>query len=468
MTTLLTIAGFLFALFSAAHAVQYKRDTRSVIAWVWFIILLPLAGPILYWLLGVNRIHRRATALRGERGHIYPHTAHGVQDHPLPASALRQIASVTSRLSPFPLVAGNHVEILVDGDEAYPSMLTALEQAQTSIALATYIFDDDEVGREFAEAIESASARGVDVRILIDGVGARYSRRSMIRRLRDNGINCRAFLPVFMPRSLASFNMRNHRKLLIVDGQTGYTGGMNLRVGHRLTSKPLHPIRDLHIAVKGPVVKQMQQVFADDWLFASGETLAGDTWFPELQSRGDIPARGLPDGPDEYFEALRMTRLGALAAARESALIVTPYFLPDDALVAALNSAALRGVEVEILVPEFNNIKLVQWASTAQFWQLLERGCRIWLTPPPFDHSKLLLIDNHFALIGSANWDPRSLRLNFEFEVELYDDALGAKLQEWGAARLAAARPITLQDVDARPLSVRLRDGTARLLTPYL
>jgi cardiolipin synthase A/B len=454
-----------FALFSAAHALLNKRDTRAVIAWVGLIMLLPLGGSILYWLLGVNRIKRKARALRESAGRgALPLAVEPARV----GKRWRALAAVGDALGLLPLCSGNRLTPLVNGDEAYPQMLEAIESAERNVALATYIFDYDAAGMHFRDALTRARKRGVQVRVLIDGVGARYSRRSMARQLRRAGIPTRLFLPMHLPRSLASFNLRNHRKLLIVDGRVGFTGGMNIRAGNELSNPGHHPIQDLQFRVEGPVVAQMQRVFAGDWHFASGEYLQGGDWFPHLDAAGEAFARGVPDGPDEHFETLRLIIHAAIAEARERVTVMTPYFLPDDALIAALNGAALRGLEVDILVPERNNLRLVQWASQALHWQLLERGCRIWLTPPPFDHSKLMLVDDAWILLGSANWDPRSLRLNFEFNIECLDPALGAQLAAWVEKRRSASRRITLNDVDARPLPVQLRDGAARLLTPYL
>jgi cardiolipin synthase len=181
-----------------------------------------------------------------------------------------------------------------------------------------------------------------------------------------------------------------------------------------------------------------------------------------------VAARGLPDGPDEDADPARFTRLGVLACARESVRIVTPYFLPDAALITALAVAAMRGVRVEIALPETNNLALVRWAATAQLWQVLERGCRVYYTPGPFDHTKLVLVDGVWALIGSSNWDPRSLRLNFEFDVECYDAALVDRLDRLVEMKLARAHQVTLADVNGRSLPIKLRDGVARLAAPYL
>ena len=347
-------------------------------------------------------------------------------------------------------------------------MLNAIAGARRTIALSTYIFDRDEVGLAFARALSEARRHGVAVRVLIDGTGLRYSWPSILGTLRHEGVRHARFLPPFPVGRLFTLNLRNHRKILVVDGETGFTGGMNIRVGHWLKKNPARPVQDLHFRVSGPVVAQLQEVFADDWLFAAGESLRGEKWFPRLDSAGPVIARGICDGPDEDLDKLRWTILGAVAAARESIRIVTPYFLPEPGLISALNVAAMRGVEVEIILPGKSNLPLVHWASEANWWQVLQRGCRLWLAPPPFDHTKLCIVDDCWSLVGSANWDPRSLRLNFEFNLECYDAALARTLGTLFAAKLKSARHITLADVDARSLPARLRAGAARLLTPFL
>ena len=350
----------------------------------------------------------------------------------------------------------------------FPAMLEAIQQARQTVSFCTYIFDRDEIGLAFARALGDAARRGVEVRVLIDATGTRYSWPTILRALRREGVRYARFLPSFALWHLMAMNMRTHRKILVADGRVGFTGGMNIRVGHCLQRQPKSPVQDIHFRVRGPVVTQLQEVFADDWLFTTGESLRGDAWFPKPEAAGQVLARGVPDGPDEDFEKLRWTLLGALAIARHSVRIVTPYFLPDPAVVSALNLAAMRGVQVDIILPARSNLPFVGWASRAMWWQVLHHGCRIWLTPPPFDHSKLMVVDDCWVLLGSANWDPRSLRLNFEFNLECYDLELARRSHDLVEAKRKAAHLVTLQEMDARPLPVRLRDGIARLLTPYL
>jgi cardiolipin synthase len=347
-------------------------------------------------------------------------------------------------------------------------MIEAIRGARRTLSLVTYIFDRDESGIEFARALGEAVRRGVEVRVLIDAAGTRYSFPSILSALRKEGVPYARFMPMLSIGRLLAMNLRTHRKIMIADGSLGFTGGMNIRFGNCLKKNPPHPVQDLHFRVEGPVLVQMQEAFADDWAFTTGETLRGEAWFPLPAAAGQSLVRGVCDGPDEDFEKLRWTILGALAIARNSVQIITPYFLPDTAVVSALNLAAMRGVQVDILVPARTNLPLVQWASQAMWWQVLKHGCRIWLTPPPFDHSKLMLVDGSWVLLGSANWDARSLRLNFEFNLECYDAELGRKLELWIEARRKLSRQMSLQEMDARKLPVRLRDGIARLFSPYL
>ena len=228
------------------------------------------------------------------------------------------------------------------------------------------------------------------------------------------------------------------------------------------------PINDIHFRIEGPVVSHLQETFIVDWIFAAGETLDGDQWLPKIDASGPVLARGITDGPDIDFDKLRLVLLAAINSSHESLLIVTPYFLPDEALITALNLAAMRGVAVNIILPRVNNLRLMKWASTALLPQLLEHGCQIWMSEPPFDHSKLMVVDGIWSLIGSANWDPRSLQLNFEFNVEAYDADLAASLTTIAESKIVNSTPVTLDSLRNRPIVYRLRDGFARLASPYL
>lgn len=468
----LAVATLAIDIVASCHAVLYKRDTRAAIAWVGFIWLVPIVGSLLYLWLGINRIQRRARSLR-ERCPYLGRSAVDFRVEPADAALQRlgsympTLARLVGQVTRHPLLAGNRV-VTLRAAEAYPAMLQAIDEARRSVTLTTYIFDNDRTGRQFLDALARAVARNVAVRVIVDDIGAKYTLPSILRPLRRAGIPVAAFMPKLTPWALPYANLRNHRKILVVDGAHGFTGGMNIRAhfASDLGSQP--PLEDLHFEIAGPVVGQLQETFAEDWMFCTGELLSGEQWFPPLAPAGTVLARGIPDGPDEDLDNLRLTKMGALACAQSSVRVVTPYFLPDAGLITALNLAAMRGVEVDIVLPEENNLKLVQWASTAMLWQVLERGCRVWLSPPPFDHTKLMIVDGAWSMVGSSNWDPRSLRLNFEFNVECYGREVAAPLEALVAQKLGTARRLTLADVDGRPLALRLRDGTARLLSPYL
>jgi cardiolipin synthase len=476
LPVLTAVAGVGFPLIASAHAILHKRDSRATVGWVGLIWLAPLVGIILYVLFGVNRIERRVAGKRGhESFHIrelerFACDGEGLHSWlPEEREHLLEMARLGRSLSGLNLLRDNSVEILCDGDEAYPAMLSAISEAKQTITLATYIFDNDSVGKQFLEALSEAVHRGVDVRVIIDAVGARYSIPPMIPLLRKHGIRAAHFMPRPFLWRMPYFNLRNHRKILVADGRIGFTGGMNIRIGHLLSKRPQHPIRDVHFRLKGPVVHQLQATFVEDWQFVTGELLSGESWFPEPQSGGaSVCARAIPDGPDKDMDKMNLTLQGALASAHRSVRIVTPYFLPERPLISALNICALRGVRVDIVLPEHSNLRMVSWAAAAQMWQVLEWGCQVWLTPGEFDHAKLMVVDGALSLIGSSNWDPRSLRLNFELGVECYDEHLARRIDALIDERISKARRLTLEEVNSRPLPIKLRDGFARLGAPYL
>ncbi|WP_435018185.1 phospholipase D-like domain-containing protein [Tundrisphaera sp. TA3] len=462
----------LISLVASGHVVLTKRETRAAIGWIGLIWLSPLVGTTLYILLGINRIERKARSLRANKPR-----AGGRHARRGPASAAaegpgvghlddlaRLIGDVTGR----PLLGGNEVTPLVDGDQAYPAMIRAIDEATRSVGLCSYIFNADRAGTPFVEALSRAVGRGIEVRVLVDDLGARYDWPSVLVALRRAGVPCAAFLPTLAPGWVPYLNLRNHRKILVVDGKVGFTGGINIDECHAVALGPPHPAHDLHFRIRGPVVADLQGVFADDWDFATGEVLEGPAWFPAIDPAGAILARGVADGPDENRDKLLSAILGALACARSSVAIVTPYFLPESVLISALGIAAMRGVQVDIVLPGRNNLALVKWASSALLAQIIESGCRVWYSPPPFDHTKLMVVDGMWTFFGSGNWDPRSLRLNFEFNLECYDRPLATAIDRIIREKIRRASPITLEEIRRRSLPIRLRDGLARLLTPYL
>ena len=460
------------AIFSAGHALLNKEDPRAALGWITVCFVLPVIGPLTYWLIGVNRIRTRARSWQ-THGQGFPHVSASLAKPlagPLPfrSKNFTTLLDLSDRITRRPLVDGNQITPLYNGEMAYPAMLEAIRKAKTRVWLSTYIFDNDAVGQDFARELSEAADRGVDVRVLIDALGERYSFPPIRWRLRKSKVRVALFLPPSLLGRGIYFNLRNHRKLLIVDDSLGFVGGMNIGTRHLVEDESnARRVVDLHFNVSGPVLIQMAEAFLEDWTFVTGQPPVGlDEVLPE--ETGEAFCRGISAGPNEDFEKLQWLIIGAISCAQRSVHIMTPYFIPSRPLVATLKATALRGVAVEIVLPSKNNLPYVAWASQAYQKELLQYGVRIFHQPEPFVHSKLLLIDDQYTLIGSANLDPRSLRLNFEFNLEVYDKALAKGLSKHFAVSRDGSREVTLDDVEERHLALRLRDALFKLFSPYL
>lgn len=446
LTVAATAAGLLataLGLLAAAHALLNKRRPQAAFAWIAVSLTLPFVGAFLYYLFGINRVENRARLLRGT-------------------------VAAKAPLAPgaFPLVDGNRVEPLRNGEEAYPAMLAAIRGAEHSVRLSTYIFGTRGVGGEFIAALADAHKRGVDVRVLLDGIGELYSWPRAGVELCLRGIRPARFLPPRLIPPALRLNLRNHRKILVVDHAVAFTGGMNIDDRH-LVADPARkrPVVDLHFRLTGPVVARLEAVFAADWRFATGESLpVGPPAVPCGKARCSVVA----DGPDENRDPLVALLLEAIASARSRVAIMTPYFLPPPELIGVMQAAALRGIDVAVVLPASSNLPYVHWATRHMLWDLLLFGVGIYYQPGPFVHTKLLVVDEARAVMGSWNLDPRSLRLNFELAVEVRERQLVRDLARHFDECRARSTPVTLNEVDGRPLLERIRDGTAWLFTPYL
>jgi cardiolipin synthase len=263
-------------------------------------------------------------------------------------------------------------------------------------------------------------------------------------------------------------NLRNHRKILVVDGRIGFTGGMNISERYLLERSAPGRVEDLHFEITGPVVAEMQHAFAEDWTLATNETLKGDAYFPALSTTGPVLCRGISSGPDEDLEIIHWMLQAALASAQHSVRIVTPYFIPTWPLISGMVLRALRGVEITLILPSKVDLPYMRWAADAYLWQLLEHGVKVYRRPPPFVHSKLMIVDERWVLLGSANLDRRSLRLHFEFNIEAYDVSLARNLCSWLDELTPKAMAVTLEEVESRPTRRRIRDGLAKIISPHL
>ncbi|MDL2285600.1 phospholipase D-like domain-containing protein, partial [Desulfovibrio sp. OttesenSCG-928-F07] len=503
------------------HALLHKREPYSALVWVSVCLSIPLLGPLLYYMFGFNRIHRHAAKLMKKStrhdgptsistqvvptvsnitaeqfdemskqpmpngGHIdiipdYAHASPRAVPLSLLPARVRTVAGIGQELTQVPLLSGNSVIPLFNGEEAYPAMLEAINKAERRVWLTTYIFDNDKTGKSFIQALEHAKNRGVDVRVLVDGVGVFATFPRTDKTLRKKGIPVASFLPPRLIPPQVSINLRNHRKLLIIDECTAFTGGMNITDVHLVNKTKSSGIqgllnkmgaetaKDLHFKVSGSILAPLIRIFARDWQFCTGESLNMPAAHDCMAITGNSLCRAILDGPDDYFDVFYSTLLGVISAAKSSIKIMTPYFLPPRELETALQSAAMRGVDITIILPKENDHRIVAWATNNAVWGLLERGIKIYYQPPPFDHTKLLLVDGYYVHMGSANMDPRSFRLNFELTMEIFDLPLASRLETHFKQVQAESALYTIDDVNARSLPVRVRDALCWMLSPYL
>jgi cardiolipin synthase len=448
-----------------AHVLLYKREINTSAAWIGLAWLAPILGSVLYLLLGINRVRRRAMSMRGSRS---TDLLDGVAITAGRDDYLAPLEQAGYRITNRPAEKGNTISILRNGDEAYPVMIAAIEAAQRSVVLSSYIFRTDAAGTGFIEALVRAVGRGVEVRVLIDGIGGDYFTSPTYYRLRQARVPVARFMHSTRPWRMPFLNLRSHKKILGIDGRIAFAGGLNIGGENVTHNHPPHPVIDTHFRLEGPVVAQLIDVFADDWAFTTGEQLAGEKWYPAAApvEGGNCVARVVTSGPDQDLEKIEFVILEAIACARASVRIMTPYFLPDDRLITGLALAAFRGVAVDVVLPEHSNHPTVDWGSRAQIGPLLAAGCRIWTHPAPFDHSKLMTVDGIWCLVGSSNWDVRSFRLNFELDLEVYDPTLARQIDALISAQ--QGKRISMAQLHARSLPVRIRDGAARLMLPYL
>ncbi|WP_455220579.1 cardiolipin synthase [Kaarinaea lacus] len=475
--SLLTVITLIIQIFAAVlcvgHILLNKRDPRAALGWIMVCVFLPFVGPVFYWIFGVNRVQRRARRLfsRSLTRSVTEKDAemYALSGEPDIAAlpSIQPFIKVSNRICRIPLRQGNNIEILFNGDNTYPAMLDAIENARQCVYLMTYIFDTDEQGNRFIDALVRCKERGVDVKVLVDGVGelGQWTRAST--RLSRSGISAERFLPLSLKPPAFYWNLRNHRKLLVVDHTTAFTGGINISARHMFGNNGKSSrVEDLHFKLTGPVVEDLEELFFDDWEFVTGQHM--EIVAPEQPRTGNVLCRVIVDEPSEIIDRLATTLVGAVSAAKERIVVMTPYFLPSRELMSALQAAALRNLDVTILLPAKNDNLLVHWATRNLLWQLLQFDIHVYYQPPPFVHSKLFIIDDQLVFFGSANVDPRSLRLNFELNIECYDYALVRRLMAYVDDKIVQSRQFTMEDIEKRSLPIKLRDSLAWLFSPYL
>jgi len=450
--------------------VPQRRGTAATRTWLLLIFLAPWPGLILYALFGRihvprNRIKRQEHASRQIRTAQDQMVTNPGVNPGLPPK-MKAAARLATQLGDFEPMGGNTAELLTDYAGAIDRLIADIDSAKRHVHLLFYIFNADETGRRVADSVARASGRGVDCRVLMDAVGSKSGLAKLAPGLRKHGVEVNAMLPVgLFRRNAARYDLRNHRKIAVIDGSIGYTGSQNITDPYFVKD---HPNEELLVRITGPTVAELQAVFLADQYFETGRILPREEMFPALEAAGSSPAQVVPSGPGYRHENGQELIIALLYAARERVVITTPYFVPDEPFLLAIRSAALRGVVVHLVVSRHANQLITQLAQRACYDALLEAGVRIYLYRPRFLHAKHISIDDDVALIGSTNIDIRSFALNAEINILFYDPAVVKDLRAIQEKYFADSDLLTAAEWNRRPLLVKVAQNTARLADSLL
>ena len=441
--------------------VLQKREPAATLSWLISLAALPLLGFVIYYFLGPQRIHRQRVRRLRTRAAL-----HSLPDGLTPNPEVVELASIAQATSGLPPTTATRVQLLVDGAAKYEALLKAVALAQNSIHVEYYIYEPDHSGRALLQALTERASAGVKVRLLLDAVGSGSVTARFLKPLVDAGGEVEWFHPMRL-RGLFKrpwLNLRTHRKIVVIDDAVAFTGGMNIsdEQDERRGDKAY---RDLHLRLEGDVVRELQLVFIEDWAYSSGQPPLPVP--KQTAPDGPIPAQVVVSGPDSPWEAIHRLKVGAIHGARSRVWLVTPYFVPGEAARMALTSAAFGGLDVRLLVPKMSDSRLVTLAARSYFDELLGAGVKIYEYGPRLLHTKALLCDDELAFIGSANFDHRSFRLNFEVSVMLLDATVAGELA--ALIEHECGRCTRVRDDRARPLwTARLPEALARLVSPLL
>ncbi len=459
---------------AAVYIILQRRSAPATLAWILALSFLPFVGIFLYVLVGPRRFERRKLRRARARGAVLE-TASRV-DEPVLAVVDEQrdpmglISLIESSVGRAGRCRAGEIEIFLDGRSKYEALAEAIQGAGRHVHLEYYIYEPDRVGTRLRDLLTERAKAGVEVRVLVDGFGSSKAARRFWEPLVTAGGQVRRFNELSFSRWRPRMaNFRTHRKIVVIDGVVGFTGGMNVSECHTSEFRGDEAWRDTHVRVSGPIVKGLQLVFFEDWHYAGGDAPEVDRYLPEVSSleRAGFPMQVVSSGPDEGLDAIHKLFFVAIASGQRRVQLTTPYFVPDETLVNALNAAALRGAEVTVLVPEGGDQPFVAAAARSYYPELLESGVRIYEYDEPVLHAKTLVVDD-VAIVGTANADNRSFRLNFEVAVAVHSDKVAAQLDRAFRDDLARAREVTLRECRKWPLLKRLVSSTARLFSPIL
>ncbi|MEE9212479.1 MAG: cardiolipin synthase [Phycisphaeraceae bacterium] len=469
------IAEWITRLVMIAVILRRRFTPATSLAWLTLIFFLPIAGLVIYLLIGGHglgrrrvRLHRKViTAIRAGRrtDEPQPHVTRPQLD-----PALEPVIRQAERIGGMPILGGNHVELLAKTAATIDRLVADIDAAEHHVHMVFYIFADDDAGRRVAAALVRAARRGVTCRLLADAAGSRalFGRNGLARNLREHGVETHPTLPVKpLRRRFARIDLRNHRKLAVIDGRIAYAGSQNIvnpDYGHRRAGV----WHDMTGRFTGPVVAQLQIVFLEDWLYETDQNLDRPDILPPLEPVGQMPAQAVATGPSHESETLLRVILAAINAAQRKVIITSPYLIPDEPTMLVLSMAADRGVQVQIVVPRRSDHPLVSAAGRAYYAQLLDAGVSLYLHQKGLLHAKTITVDDAFALLGSSNMDIRSFYLNFELNVLMYGPQITQELRFAQTRYISEADELTADQWNRRPAAVRYLNSAAALLSPLL
>lgn len=455
-------------IYAVLRAISRGHGVEATIAWICAIVAFPGIGAIAYLLVANPSL---APARRRKR--LTKESVRAALPAEMRTTDLGEQGSVlrlSTYLTGLPPSEGNAVELLTENEDAFEKIERAIEEARRSIWAEYYIISNDETGRHFLELLAAKARDGLEVLLLYDAVGSLRIDSGRLAAIKASGGRAEAFLPVNPLRRRWAVHLRNHRKMIVADGQVGFTGGMNVgnEYSGRVRRKKRSAVfRDTHLMLRGPAVAHLAQIFAEDWAFATGDTLSCPAVISAVRD-GASTVAVVPSGPDQEYNASSLVYFSLIASARKRCYLSTPYFVPDGPTIRALISAAARGVDVRVLVPGISDVAIVAPAARSYYPALLPAGVRIFEYRDSMLHAKSLVVDGMWAIVGSANADIRSFRLNFELGALVADASFARLLEERYFRDLAHSVEISQEDVERRGVRQRLWEGTCRLLSPLL
>ena len=470
--TVFLVSEWVIRLAMTPVVVRHRQPTNAL-AWLAFIYFIPWVGFLFYLLIGQRFLGRRRCAKYDEaRRAARAPIGLALQDphivHPAFASAQDDLVMLCERLSGLPIVGGNEVRFITDSERFIDDLIDDIDHAENHVHLLFYIFRDDETGRRVADALRRAAGRGVVCRLLADSVGSKSLFRTLSRSLQGAGVQTVEALPAgILRRQFRRVDLRNHRKIVIIDGKIGYTGSQNI-VNMDYGHKRVGAWQDVMMRIVGPATIGLQYVFYDDWCAEVGATPDEVHAFPTPETPGEVTMQIIPSGPNEPTDAFRNVTLAAINEAQSRVILTTPYFVPDESLILALQLTVLRGVRVDLVVPERSDQRLVGAAARSYYTALLNSGVNVHLHRTGLLHSKTLSVDNAFALVGSGNLDFRSFFLNFELGVLLYGREVTDRLRAEQEVYIADSIPLSRRAWLEQPAWRQTARSIAALASPLL